>query len=105
MVVRLKCPDAVDVVGIAIESGNDPNGSEDAMHCDFREWTEEMATEAKELQQALGLLLNPTETRATEYEYPEPEPRPLIHLPITAGRNQPCPCGSGKKYKRCHGGR
>lgn len=22
----------------------------------------------------------------------------------TAGRNDPCPCGSGKKYKRCHGG-
>ena len=20
-----------------------------------------------------------------------------------AGRNEPCPCGSGKKYKRCHG--
>src|SRR5260221_105432 len=20
------------------------------------------------------------------------------------GRNDPCPCGSGKKYKRCHGG-
>jgi uncharacterized protein YecA (UPF0149 family) len=20
------------------------------------------------------------------------------------GRNAPCPCGSGKKYKRCHGG-
>ena len=20
-----------------------------------------------------------------------------------AGRNDPCPCGSGKKYKRCHG--
>ncbi|MHB8367040.1 MAG: SEC-C metal-binding domain-containing protein, partial [Acidithiobacillus sp.] len=19
------------------------------------------------------------------------------------GRNQPCPCGSGKKYKHCHG--
>jgi preprotein translocase subunit SecA len=19
------------------------------------------------------------------------------------GRNAPCPCGSGKKYKRCHG--
>src|ERR1700731_4650253 len=19
------------------------------------------------------------------------------------GRNQPCPCGNGKKYKRCHG--
>jgi SEC-C motif-containing protein len=21
----------------------------------------------------------------------------------TAGRNEPCPCGSGQKYKRCHG--
>ncbi len=21
----------------------------------------------------------------------------------TAGRNEPCPCGSGKKYKKCHG--
>ena len=20
------------------------------------------------------------------------------------GRNAPCPCGSGKKYKKCHGG-
>ncbi|MBO5719958.1 MAG: SEC-C domain-containing protein, partial [Bacteroidales bacterium] len=19
------------------------------------------------------------------------------------GRNEPCPCGSGKKYKNCHG--
>jgi uncharacterized protein YecA (UPF0149 family) len=19
------------------------------------------------------------------------------------GRNEPCPCGSGKKYKKCHG--
>jgi SEC-C motif-containing protein len=22
---------------------------------------------------------------------------------VTAGRNDPCPCGSGMKYKRCHG--
>lgn len=22
---------------------------------------------------------------------------------VTPGRNDPCPCGSGKKYKRCHG--
>jgi preprotein translocase subunit SecA len=21
------------------------------------------------------------------------------------GRNEPCPCGSGKKYKKCHGAR
>jgi preprotein translocase subunit SecA len=22
---------------------------------------------------------------------------------MTVGRNEPCPCGSGKKYKNCHG--
>ena len=26
---------------------------------------------------------------------------PIIHQPKKAGRNQPCPCGSGKKYKTC----
>ena len=26
-----------------------------------------------------------------------------IHETETVGRNDPCPCGSGKKYKRCHG--
>ncbi len=33
--------------------------------------------------------------------------RPPVTQPITAekkvGRNDPCPCGSGKKYKQCHG--
>jgi preprotein translocase subunit SecA len=24
---------------------------------------------------------------------------------MTVGRNEPCPCGSGKKYKKCCGGR
>jgi uncharacterized protein YecA (UPF0149 family) len=23
--------------------------------------------------------------------------------PKKIGRNDPCPCGSGKKYKQCHG--
>ena len=31
----------------------------------------------------------------------EPQ-KPLINQNIT-GRNDPCPCGSGKKYKKCHG--
>jgi len=25
------------------------------------------------------------------------------HTPLKVGRNEPCWCGSGKKYKRCHG--
>jgi SEC-C motif domain protein len=26
-----------------------------------------------------------------------------VRRAATAGRNDPCPCGSGMKYKRCHG--
>ena len=33
--------------------------------------------------------------------------QPRVTEPIKAaprvGRNEPCPCGSGKKYKNCHG--
>ena len=31
---------------------------------------------------------------------PKPPPRRVGELP---GRNDPCPCGSGKKFKKCHG--
>jgi len=26
-----------------------------------------------------------------------------VHVDKKIGRNDPCPCGSGKKYKNCHG--
>ncbi|CAH1903850.1 protein translocation ATPase [Candidatus Nitrotoga sp. HW29] len=31
------------------------------------------------------------------------EQRPFVRMDKKAGRNDPCPCGSGKKYKQCHG--
>ncbi|HEB67614.1 MAG TPA: hypothetical protein ENI93_06685 [Gammaproteobacteria bacterium] len=34
----------------------------------------------------------------------EAEPaRPFVREGRKVGRNEPCPCGSGKKYKHCHG--
>lgn len=27
-------------------------------------------------------------------------PKPITNI-VTIGRNEPCPCGSGKKYKHC----
>ncbi|MDR0550303.1 MAG: preprotein translocase subunit SecA [Deltaproteobacteria bacterium] len=33
----------------------------------------------------------------------ETKPQPERRLKAKIGRNDPCPCGSGKKYKRCHG--
>lgn len=29
------------------------------------------------------------------------KPSPIVRQGEFVGRNQPCPCGSGKKYKRC----
>lgn len=29
--------------------------------------------------------------------------QPVVRDGIKVGRNDPCPCGSGKKYKQCHG--
>jgi preprotein translocase subunit SecA len=39
---------------------------------------------------------------------PEPMPMPMPQTTVhrdapKVGRNDPCPCGSGKKYKHCHG--
>jgi len=28
---------------------------------------------------------------------------PVVRAGPKVGRNDPCPCGSGKKYKHCHG--
>ena len=33
----------------------------------------------------------------------QPEITAPIHVEKKVGRNDPCPCGSGKKYKNCHG--
>jgi len=32
-----------------------------------------------------------------------PPPQPFRRFTEKVGRNDPCPCGSGKKYKQCHG--
>ncbi len=44
---------------------------------------------------------NRKEQGATE-DQPRPKPQP-VRVEQKIGRNDPCPCGSGKKYKQCHG--
>ena len=49
----------------------------------------------------------PTETGEVETTVDEETLRPQHAVAAQAfarvGRNDPCPCGSGKKYKLCHG--
>jgi hypothetical protein len=46
------------------------------------------------VEQTINHILNETNTQADSLG--------LLSKPI-AGRNEPCPCGSGKRYKRCCG--
>ena len=32
-----------------------------------------------------------------------PAGEPVVRETRKVGRNEPCPCGSGKKFKHCHG--
>jgi len=48
---------------------------------------------------AKGLTPAPTPVQSLQYSAAEIEPS----APGGTSKNAPCPCGSGKKYKRCHG--
>ena len=41
------------------------------------------------------------ELEEEDYEEPEPPPVTIVRRKERIGRNDPCPCGSGKKFKKC----
>ncbi|ANE56256.1 preprotein translocase subunit SecA [Methylomonas sp. DH-1] len=65
-----------------------------------RQTPQEMHFEHAEAQ---SVFEDTSETQAA----PEPETgsaeQPFVRHGAKVGRNDPCPCGSGKKYKQCHG--
>ena len=79
---------------------------------------EQLEEAAEDLEERAERIANvtytaPTETGEAHSEMDEstaPQPRTGIAAAAAAvanmprvGRNDPCPCGSGKKYKHCHG--
>ena len=48
-------------------------------------------------------LTDPNQQAAAKQDTREQQKREPIRVEKTVGRNDPCPCGSGKKYKNCHG--
>ncbi|MEE3717351.1 SEC-C domain-containing protein [Tumidithrix elongata RA019] len=107
-VLKVKYPDALDIMGIATEVGMKSKRSEDAIYFDARHWTEEDQADALDLQQDLNLFqdLKGYATRIQEYpELPLRGKKTYIQPGKMKGRdrNLPCPCGSGKKYKKCCG--
>ncbi len=48
-------------------------------------------------------LNDPNQQAAAQRDTRENAKREPIRVEKTVGRNDPCPCGSGKKFKNCHG--
>lgn len=66
---------------------------------------DQAAAEAERIEQAASRLSNVTYTHPNEdgSVSQEADPATLVAEVPRVGRNDPCPCGSGKKYKSCHG--
>jgi preprotein translocase subunit SecA len=65
----------------------------------------EVEQAAEAIEEQAGQLSNVTYTHPNEdgSVSQEADPDTLVAEVPRVGRNDPCPCGSGKKYKACHG--
>ncbi len=66
------------------------------MEAQRRAQAEEAARRAQAQHQA-------AENQLSDGEEGEGSQQPVVREGQKVGRNDPCPCGSGKKYKQCHG--
>ncbi|MCX7659469.1 MAG: preprotein translocase subunit SecA, partial [Caldimonas manganoxidans] len=66
---------------------------------------EQVAQAAEAIEDKVGHISNVTYTHPNEdgSVASETDPRTATVQVPKVGRNEPCPCGSGKKYKHCHG--
>lgn len=61
---------------------------------------------AKKIQEGRGSLEEPTLPQGEEQQVPQQAPvqrQEPVRVGPKVGRNDVCPCGSGKKFKNCHG--
>jgi preprotein translocase subunit SecA len=70
-----------------------------------REQAEELEQAAQAIEESATQLSNVTYTHPNEdgSVSSETDPTTVADEVPRVGRNDPCPCGSGKKYKQCHG--
>jgi hypothetical protein len=100
---KLKFPNLIKIVGIAIDAPKYSRmNSEDFILLKCDDWSEEDQTYYAEANKELRFFQTDAlrEHRKRVTDFPTAQKR--NNLP-KIGRNQLCPCGSGKKYRRCHG--
>jgi hypothetical protein len=105
-VTKLQYQNAKDIIGLATETGVSAERSEDFIYYDGRNWSEKEKKEAEEIRDELvqlGMLGKRTMFRKKAHEYPVKGSPPVLMGMKGNERNKPCPCGSGRKFKKCCG--
>jgi len=101
-------PHLTSVIGIAIDAPKYvEENSEDFLLLPCRIWTRETRAHYEAQNEGLDFFRSPSRrewrTKITEFVRHD-----SVHQPATSprklGRNDPCSCGSGKKFKKCCGG-
>ena len=70
---------------------------------EVRQAAPEQRQDMSKYQEQKQDLSDPNQQAAATQDTREKPKREPIRVQKTVGRNDPCPCGSGKKYKNCHG--
>lgn len=100
-----KFPAMTKIIGIGIEPPKSPGDevAEDFILMPCEDWPPERILEYEEANRELKFFatssLHEYRERVTQFVAPQsaiPAPLPKV------GRNDRCPCGSGKKFKKCH---
>lgn len=63
--------------------------------------SEEIAERKKKLEEMFGKLRAEDEMKHMREMLIPPTQKQMSRVPPKVGRNEPCPCGSGKKFKNC----
>jgi preprotein translocase subunit SecA len=82
-------PDARNAMASAAARASSDDGQPQHLPSVAREIERKQARQQRDLQYQTG---------PAQAEAPKP-----VRAAAKVGRNDPCPCGSGKKYKKCHG--
>ncbi len=99
-----KFPELETIVGIAIDAPKyATENAEDFILMECSEWTDELRARYERANEGFNFFntANLISRRRRSQEFPS-EARPMrAGLRNRPGRNYPCPCGSGRKYKKC----
>jgi hypothetical protein len=104
-----KFPNLVKVIGIGMDApkfAGDTN-SEDFIFMPCEVWSKETQQHYESLNAHAGFFQSPQlkkfEEHITQFVPPKKNVEPLSGGAKKVGRNEQCPCGSGMKFKKCHG--